>query len=229
MAVVACSDSRLLLLSLRHCPWRFSLRRCGGLWIRFQFKRALEFIRSYVFRIVGKFVLGRVAQIEISGDNRHIQVREREARHIVLVLHIRMKIRESGDFGLHHKWLNLPVQREVPPRARTVEVSLTQPLDLNLPNELADPLSRGRLLRLQPNAGCRLGQHDLSQMAVEVFQLGLALETQNDRILALAIFCNGRVELRQLLQTRQLIDHEPCPLLAILRFVQEAQDQQVDP
>ena len=154
-----------------------SLRRCGGCWFRLQFKWALGLSCSYVFGIVGEFVVGRVAQIKVSGDNRQIQVRERESRHIVLVLHIGMEIRESRDFGLHHKWLNLPIQPEVPPSAGTVEVGFTQSLDLNLPNEFADPLSRSRLLGLQPNAGCWLGQHDLSQMAVEVFQLRFALET----------------------------------------------------
>src|ERR1039458_983258 len=169
LAVVVHSDSGLLLLSLRHGLWRFSLRRCGGFWFRLQFKWALGFSRSYVFGIVGERVLGRVAQIEISGDNRHIQVREREARHIVLVLHIGMEIRESGDFGLHYQRFNLPVQREVPSSSGAVEVGLAESLDLDLPNELADPLSRSWLLGLQPNAGCRLGQHDLSQMAGEVF------------------------------------------------------------
>src|ERR1035441_7866345 len=195
-AVVVHSDSGLLLQSLRRCAWRFSVRRRGRFWLRLQFKWTLGISRSYVFGIVGEFVLGRVAQIKVSGDNRQIQVREREARHIVLVLHIGMEIRESGDFGLHYKRLNLPVQREVPPGAGAVEVSFAQSLDLDFPNELADPLASGRLLGLQPNAGCRLGQHDLSQVAVEVFQLGLTLETQNYWILALPIFCNGRMELR---------------------------------
>ena len=66
-------------------------------------------------------------------------------------------------------------------------------------------------------------------VAVEVFQLSLTLETKNHRIVTLPIFRDGGMELREFLQARQLIDHEPCSLLTFLGLVQETQDEQVDP
>ena len=104
--------------------------------------------RSDVFGIVRELVLGRIAEIEITGDNRHIKVRERESCHIVLILHVGVEVRESGDFGLHHQRFNLPVQGEVSTSTGAVEVGLAKPFDLDLSDELADPLASTRLLCL---------------------------------------------------------------------------------
>ena len=98
-------------------------------------------------------------------------------------------------------------------------MGLAKPFDLDFSDELADPLASTRLLCLEPDTRCWLGQHDLSEVTVQVFQLRLTLETQNHRILALPIFGNGGMELGELLQTCQLVDHEPCPLLSVLRLV----------
>ena len=76
-ALTFVSTVGLLLRYLRRCPWRFSRRRCGHIWLRLQFKRAqLGLSRSDVFGIVGELVVGRIAEIEVTGDNRHIEVRE---------------------------------------------------------------------------------------------------------------------------------------------------------
>src|SRR5579862_894888 len=140
-----------------------------------------------------------------------------------------MEVRKAGDFGFHHQRFNLPVQCKVSSSTGAVEVSLAKPFDLDLSNELADPLASTRLLCLEPNAGCRLGQHDFSKVTVQVFKLRFPLEAQNHRVLALPIFGNGGVELRQLLQTCQLVDHKPCSLLSVLGLVQETQNEQIDP
>src|SRR5208283_4648495 len=132
-----------------------------------------------------------------------------------------VEIRKARDFGLHHQRFNLTVQGKVSSGTGAVEVSLAKPFDFNLPNELADPLASARLFCLEPNAGCWLGQHDLSEVTVQVFQLRLPLETQNHRVLALPIFGNSRMELGELLQACQLVDHKPCALLSVLRLVQK--------
>src|ERR1051326_1583873 len=130
-----------------------------------------------------------------------------------------MEVRKAGDFRLHHQRFNLAVQGKVSSSTGAVEVSLAKPFDLDLSNELAYPLASTRLLCLEPNAGCWLRQHDFSKVTVQVFQLGLPLEAQNHRVLALPIFGNGGVELGELLQTCQLVYHKPCSLLPVLRLV----------
>src|SRR5579885_3035322 len=127
-----------------------------------------------------------------------------------------MEVGEAGDFGLHHQRFNLTVQGKVSSGTGAVEVSFAKPFDFDLSDELAYPLASTRLLGLEPNAGCRLGQHDLSKVTVQVFQLRLTLEAQNHRIVALSIFRNRSMELREFLQTCQLVDHKPSPLLSVL-------------
>ena len=61
------------------------------------------------------------------------------------------------------------------------------------------------------------------------FKLGLALETQHQRIPALSVLGDGRVELGETLQARQLVQDKPYRLLVRLGRIQEPQHQQVDP
>src|ERR1019366_4767591 len=62
---------------LSRCPWRFSPERRGYIWFRLDLKWArLRLRRPYVFRIVGELVFGGIAEIEVTRDNRHIEVRE---------------------------------------------------------------------------------------------------------------------------------------------------------
>ena len=112
-----------------------------------------------------------------------------------------------------NKRLDLAVKLEVPPCACAVEVRFAQPFHFDFADELADPLAGLRLLRREPNAGRWLREHDLGEMAVQVFELGLALESEYDGIPALAGFGDGGMKLRQLLQAGQLVDDEPHPPL----------------
>ena len=64
----------LPLRYLGRWPWRFLLRQCGHIWFLPQFDwPRLGLSRSDVFGIVGELVIGRIAEIEITGDNRHIE------------------------------------------------------------------------------------------------------------------------------------------------------------
>ena len=72
-------------------------------------------------------------------------------------------------------------------------------LDLHLADGAADPLGRIRLGRLQEYLGGGLRKHDLGKVAVDDFQLRLALETEHDRVARLTVFGDGRVKLWQLL------------------------------
>ena len=68
-------------------------------------------------------------------------------------------------------------------------------LDFDFADGIAHPLGSFRLCRLQEDFCGRLGQHHLSHMAINHFELRLPLEAQNDRILALAVFGDCRMEL----------------------------------
>src|SRR5581483_5433716 len=96
-------------------------------------------------------------------------------------------------------------------------------------NEFAHPVARFWFLRSEPDTCCGLRQHHLGQMAVQVLKLGLALEAKHDRIPAFASFADGRVELGQLLQARQFVDHKPHAPLSLSRLVQETYNKPINP
>ena len=66
-----------------------------------------------------------------------------------------------------------------------------------LPMNFDDPFAGVRLFGREPNAGRRLRKHDLGQMPVQIFKLGLALEAEHDRVAALARLGDRRMKLRQ--------------------------------
>jgi hypothetical protein len=66
-------------------------------------------------------------------------------------------------------------------------------------------------------------------MLIGHLKLRLALETEHKRILVLAVLGDGGMELWELLQTRQLVDHEPDGLLSGLRRCEQAHHEQGDP
>src|SRR5271154_5913968 len=66
-------------------------------------------------------------------------------------------------------------------------------------------------------------------MTVDHLKLGLTLKAKNERVLRLSVFCDRSMQLRQTLQTRQLVQHEPDRMLALFRFIQETQYEQVNP
>ena len=61
--------------------------------------------------------------------------------------------------------------------------------------------------------GGRLREHDLGEVAVDDFQLRLALESEHDWIARFAVLRDGGMQLRQLLQAGQLIEHKPDRVL----------------
>ena len=60
-------------------------------------------------------------------------------------------------------------------------------------------------------------------------KLGLALEAKHQRVLRFSVFGDGGMELRQTLQTGQLVQHKPDRMLALFRLIQETQNEQVNP
>ena len=118
-------------------------RRRGGFRLLLQFRRDGSGLPlRTVFGSYGSLSSGRSRSSKRLGNLRHIEVRERKSRHIVLVLHKGVKVGEAGDFGLQYQRLNLPVDGEVASCAGAVEVRLAQPLDLDFADELRSPTPR---------------------------------------------------------------------------------------
>jgi predicted neuraminidase len=92
-----------------------------------------------------------------------------------------------------------------------------------------DPFAGVRLFGFQVNAGRWLRQHDLCQMTIDHFELGLPLEAHNDWIVALAVLGDRCVKLGKTLQAGELVEHEPHPSLPCFGLIHEPQHEQVDP
>src|SRR5438876_1218796 len=66
-------------------------------------------------------------------------------------------------------------------------------------------------------------------MTVPRFQLAPALESEHNGIVRFPVFGDGRVELRQTLQARQLVEHEPHWPRARLATIHQPQHEDVEP
>ena len=162
-------------------------------------------------------------------DAGNLQQGEGELRYVVPILEIGVKVRQSGDFGVEHQWLGLPIEREVSTTAVAVEVRLLHPLDLHLADGAAYPLGGIGLRRSEEDLSGGLREHDLGQVPIDDFQLGLALETQNEWVAGLAILGDGGVQLWQLLQAGQLVDDKPHRMLLGLGRAEQPQNEHIDP
>ena len=125
------------------------------------------------------------------------------------MLQIGVQVLQPADFGVKNQRLGLPVEREVSAATAAVEVRFLHALDLHFADGAAHPLGGIRLRRFEEDLRGGLREHDLGEVAVDDFQLRLALETENDRVARFAILGDGGVQLRQLLQAGQLVEHKP--------------------
>src|ERR1700677_3753479 len=66
-------------------------------------------------------------------------------------------------------------------------------------------------------------------MTVDHLKLGLTLKAKDERVLRLSVLCDRGMQLRQTLQTRQLVQYEPDGMLALFRLIQETQYKQINP
>src|SRR5208282_4654872 len=132
-------------------------------------------------------------------------------------------------FGVEYKWLGLPIKREVSTAAVAIEVGLLHPLDLHLADGAAHPLCGIGLRRPEKDFGGGLREHDLGQVPIDDFQLGLALETQNEWVAGLAILGGGGVKIWKLLQTGHLVDDKPHRMLLGRGRAEQPQNEHIDP
>ena len=138
---------------------------------------------------------------------------KREPCNVVAMLHVGVQILQTADLRVENQGLGLPVEGEVSAASGAVEVRLFHPLDLDFSDGAADPFGGIRFGCLEKDFGRRLREHDLGQVAVDDFQLRFALEAEHDRIARLAVLRDGGMELRQLLQAGQLVEHKPDRVL----------------
>ncbi len=74
---------------------------------------------------------------------------------------------------------------------------------------IGNPLRGARLGGLKKQLGCGLRKHGLGILAVAFFKLAAPLKTHYNRVPILAVFRDGGVELRQLVEACQLVQHKP--------------------
>src|SRR5580704_3983805 len=122
---------------------------------------------------------------DLVGDD--IQVRKGESRHVIFVLHEGVQVWKSRDFGLHHYGLYLAIEREIPARAGAIEAGLLHTFNLYFADAVTHPFAGFGLLRFEVNTGAWLGEHHLCQVAIDDLQLCLSLESEDDRVIALAV------------------------------------------
>jgi hypothetical protein len=103
------------------------------------------------------------------------------------------------------------------------------PLHLNFADGVRHPLGCFRLRGFQEDFRCRLREHHLGDMSIDVLQLGLPLKAENERILAFSVLGNGGVKLTESLQACEFVEHKPHRCLVLLGCTEEPQDEPVDP
>src|SRR2546428_2915724 len=137
-------------------------------------------------------------------DERHVQ-----SGYEIAELQVSAQGAEAADLTRHHERLDLALQTVSLLVLFAFRSALSQSLDFDLTRRLRDPLGRMRLARAEEDLRGRLRQHGFRVVSVPSFELAAPLEAQDDRIVRLSVFGDGGMELRQPLQTRQFIEHEP--------------------
>ena len=92
------------------------------------------------------------------------------------MLHVGVQILQTADLRVENQGLGLPVEGEVSAASGAVEVRLFHPFDLHFSDGATHPFGGIWFGCLQKNLCSRLRKHDLSEVAVDDFQLCFALE-----------------------------------------------------
>ena len=155
--------------------------------------------------------------------------RHTEADHQVAKLEIAPQRRQATDLARHHERLDLPLQPERLLAATPVRSAFPEPFDFDVADGLGDPLGGARLRRPEEDLGRGLRQHRFGVVAVPGLELTAALEPEHDGVVGLAVLGDRGVQLRQALETRQLVEDEPRASGMGLALVHQAQDERVEP
>src|SRR5713226_319264 len=107
--------------------------------------------------------------------------------------------------------------------------ALSYPLDLLFSYGVANPFRCVRLARAQEDFRRRLRHHRFRFVPITHFQLAASLETQHHRIVGFAVLRDRRVQLRQPLQGRQLVQNEPYRTRTHAALIHQTQHEHVQP
>src|ERR1700761_2757305 len=129
----------------------------------------------------------------------------------VLLHEVTRQVFESLNFGLHDDWINYPFRAvsAVPSLKPAGWLTLTNSLELGLSNELAQMSGRARLARSENDIGIGLTEYRLGFFAVQSVQLAHALESENNRVVGLALLRQSRMKLRECIEGCKLIENHP--------------------
>ena len=146
-----------------------------------------------------------------------------------------MQVRETADFARQDQRLDMALERitrRMASRRRPAVAggsALFQALGFHITQRLRDPLRRVRFARAEEDFGRRLRQHGLGIEPVPLRQLRPPLEAEDERTIALAGLGHRRVELREPLEARELVDDKPRAPAGRLRLIHQAQHERVQP
>jgi hypothetical protein len=129
----------------------------------------------------------------------------------VLLHEVTRQVFEPLNFGLHDDWINDPFRAvsAVPSLKPAGWLTLTNSLELGLSNELAQMSGRARLARSENDIGIGLTEYRLGFLAVQSVQLAHALESENNRIVGLALLRQRRMKLWECIEGCKLIKDHP--------------------
>src|ERR1700730_14103195 len=164
---------------------------------------------------------------------RRVSLRERdesyaECRDQVPQLQIAMQVGETADLAREDQRLNVALKRiarRMAGRRRPAVArgsALLQTFGFHITQGLRDPLRSVRCARAEEDFGRRLRQHRLGIEPVALRQLRPPLEAKYERTIALAGLGHRRVQLREPLQARELVDDKPGSPAGRLRPVYQA-------
>ena len=109
--------------------------------------------------------------------------------------------------------------------AVALRTAFREAFDLDLANRVGNPLRGMRFARAQEDLRRRLREHGLGVAAVPALELTSALKPEHEGIAELPVLGYRRMELRQPLEARELVDDEPHGFVIRLSLVQ-AQDSE---
>lgn len=164
---------------------------------------------------------------------RQLHEQKPQAHDEIAHLEIAAEVDETADLAGHHKRLDLPLQAIGRGRAglspRTTRAAFDQSLDLDAADHVGDPVSGVRLTGAQEDLRRGLRQHHFGVVTVARLELAPALEAEDHGIVRFPVFRDRGVQLGQLLEARELIEHKPHGPRMGLALVHEPQHEQVQP
>ena len=149
---------------------------------------------------------------------------------VVLLLDVAMQWLQSCNLRGHDERLGRDLKGVLLSATnQTPTARLLQTLKLHLSDRIGNPLCRVRLGGLEEYLCRGLREDDFGILAVTLFELAPALESEHNRVAGFAALRDDSMELRQLVQTGQFVQHKPHRLCRVHAGRQHAENQHIEP